>query len=61
MASYVRRHDNPLLRHRLERLERRHQLGQPHRQARKDEKVGQIIIALDLLVRDPTGKDDGIL
>src|SRR5207247_3141355 len=29
--------------------------------ARKDEKVGQIIIALDLLVRDPAGKDDGIL
>ena len=36
MAADTRSDDDPLLRHRLERLQRRHQLGQPHRNARED-------------------------
>ena len=46
MAAHVRRREQSALRHRFERLQRRHELGQPHGQARIDEHVDQIIVTV---------------
>ena len=56
MTPDIRGDDNPLLRHRLERLQRGHQLCQPHREARKDEKIRQIVIALNIGMGHPAGE-----
>jgi len=60
MAADARSDDDPLLRHRLERLQRRHQLGQPHRDTREHEEVRQIVVSLYLLMRDPSREDDAL-
>ena len=40
MSADIRCDDDALLRHCLQRLQRRHKLGEPQRDARKDEQVG---------------------
>ena len=46
MAADVGRDEHAALRHRLERLQRRHELGEPHRQPRIGEHVDQLVVAL---------------
>ncbi len=48
VAADVGGGDDPLLRHRLQWLQRRNQLGQPARDARKNKNVGKVVIAADL-------------
>src|SRR3546814_19869067 len=50
--------DQLALRHRLERLERRDEVGQPHLLARIGEDVDQRIIEFDLAVRDAADEMD---
>ena len=61
MSADARGDDDPLLRHRLERLQRGDQFRQPVRHPREDEKIDQIVIRLHLLVRHATGKDDAVV
>src|ERR1043166_1875857 len=57
MGADARSDDDPLLRHRLKRLERRHKLSQAHRSAREHEEVRQVVISPYLLMRDAPGED----
>ena len=60
MTADARGDDDALLGHGLERLEGRHQLGEPDRNAREDEQISQIIVTPDLLVHDPSCEDDTV-
>ena len=60
MAADARRSDEPPLRHGFQRLERGHQIGQPHRLARISEDVDLRIIMFDLVVRHAADEDDMI-
>jgi len=51
VAAHVAGHQQPPLRHGLQRLERRHQVGQAHRVARVRQHVHQVVVALHLIVR----------
>ena len=60
VAADVGGDEHASLRHRLERLQRRDQLGQAHRLARIDEHVDQLVVALHLGVRHAAGEDDAV-
>ena len=60
MAADVGCDEHAALRHRLERLQRRHELGQPHRAPRIGEHVDQLVVALHLGVRHASGEDHAI-
>ena len=51
----------PPLRHRFQRFQRSNQISQAHRQTGINEHVDQIVIGLDSIVRDATGKDDHLV
>ena len=58
VAADIGRRDQPALRHRLQRLQRRDQIGQPHALARIGEHIDQAVIALDLIVRHAADEAD---
>src|SRR3546814_5246010 len=60
MTADVGRRDKLPLRHRLQRLQRRHQLRQPHRLSRIGENVDQRIITLDLVMRHAADEMDSV-
>ncbi len=60
MPADIGGRDQLPLRHRLKRLERGDQIGQPHPFARISEHVGNAVITLDLIVRHAPDEDDAI-
>ena len=60
MTADARGDDDALLSHSLERLEGRHQLREPDRNAREDEQIRQIVVTPHLSVRDPSGENDTV-
>ena len=61
VAADVGRHHQPPLRHRFQRLQRGDQFGQPHRVARVDQHVDQVVIAVHFVVRHAPGEDHAVL
>ena len=61
MPPDVRGDEHPPLRHRLQRLERCHELREAHAAARVHEQVDEVVVALHVMVRDAPGKDDAFV
>ncbi len=60
VAADVGGDEHAALRHRLQRLQRRDEFGQPHRQARIGQHVDQLVVALHLGVRHAAGEHDAV-
>ncbi len=57
MAPHVGRYEHASLRHRFQRLERRHNFGKPHAPTRIREDIDQLVVSLDPVVRNAAGKN----
>jgi len=60
MPAHIGGDEHAALRHRLEWLQRRHEIRQAARPPRIDEHVDQIVVALHFGVRDASGEDDAL-
>ena len=58
VAADVGRHEQAALRHRLERLERRHEFGEAHRQSRIDQHVDEFVVAVHFVMGNATDEAD---
>ena len=58
VTANIGRHEHLSHRHRLERLQRRHELGEPHAQPRIHEHVDTLVVALNFVERNTPREGD---